>query len=181
MDVCHMILGRPWQFDANATYEGQANVYSLDWKGKRLRLLPHNADSVGKDDKGKAAAYLVSGHILLQSLPEDVPVLALVAADNHKHQDLHAVPEAVNQLLAEFADIGPTELPAHLPPLRTIQHQIDLIPGASLPNLPPYRMSPKEHAILQDIMDDLLKRKLIQHSLSLCTVPALIVPKKDGQ
>ncbi|XP_020691127.1 uncharacterized protein LOC110105819 [Dendrobium catenatum] len=29
-DVCHLILGRPWQFDAGVTYDGRANVYSLD-------------------------------------------------------------------------------------------------------------------------------------------------------
>jgi hypothetical protein len=27
MDACHMILGRPWQFDMDATYKGRDNVY----------------------------------------------------------------------------------------------------------------------------------------------------------
>jgi hypothetical protein len=36
----------------------------------------------------------------------------------------------------------PSEIPAGLPPIREIEHQIDLIPiisGASLPNHAPYR------------------------------------------
>ena len=41
-------------------------------------------------------------------------------------------------------------------------------------------MSPHEHNILQGIVDDLLEKQLIRASLSPCTVPAMLVPKKDG-
>jgi hypothetical protein len=35
--------------------------------------------------------------------------------------------------LQEFKDIFPTEIPSELPPLRGIEHEIDLILDASLP------------------------------------------------
>jgi hypothetical protein len=44
------------------------------------------------------------------------------------------LPRAITNLLQEFKNIFPTEIPLGLPPLRRIEHQIDLIPGASLSN-----------------------------------------------
>jgi hypothetical protein len=40
MDACHVLLGRPWQFDKRSTHEGRSNVYSLWYKGKRHVLRP---------------------------------------------------------------------------------------------------------------------------------------------
>ena len=47
----------------------------------------------------------------------------------------------LSSLLQEFHDVFPDELPPGLPPLRGIEHRIDLIPGAPLPNKAPYRVN----------------------------------------
>jgi hypothetical protein len=44
------------------------------------------------------------------------------------------LPRAIINLLQEFKDVFPTEIPPGQPPSRGIEHQIDLILGASLPN-----------------------------------------------
>jgi hypothetical protein len=55
-----------------------------------------------------------------------------------------SLPLAVANLLQEYMDVFPQDVLPGLPPIRGIEHQIDLIPGASLPNHAPYRTNPKK-------------------------------------
>ena len=43
--VCHLMFGRPWQFDINATREGRSNYYYFMHKGVKhvLKLMPKSA------------------------------------------------------------------------------------------------------------------------------------------
>src|SRR3954470_22380970 len=50
-----------------------------------------------------------------------------------------SLPPPIANLLQEYEDVFPAEMPPGLPPIRGIEHQIDLIPGATLPNRAPYR------------------------------------------
>jgi hypothetical protein len=90
------------------------------------------------------------------------------------------IPKTMRSMLEEFQDIMPTEMPEGLPPMRDIQHYIDLVPRASLSNFPHYRMSPKENVILQEQVNGLIRKGHLQERVSPCDVPALLVPKKDG-
>ncbi|PKU85169.1 RNA-directed DNA polymerase [Dendrobium catenatum] len=180
MDVCHVILGRPWQFDTGVIYDGRMNTYAFDWKGRKLRLLPNTAPDNIPKAKDKAAFHLVTGAMLMTQRKRE-EVFAIVVTDTPPTTNVSPPPQAITELLLQFADIMPDELPAGLPQTRPIQHQIDLIPGANLPNLPHYKMSPREHDILQERVEELLRKQLIQPSLSPCAVPALLVPKKDNQ
>ena len=50
--------------------------------------------------------------------------------------NLDDFPDEVKTFLDEYADIIVDEFPNELPPVRSISHHIELIPGAILPNKP---------------------------------------------
>ncbi|KAL5719734.1 hypothetical protein ACHQM5_012479 [Ranunculus cassubicifolius] len=40
MDACHLLLGRPWQFDREVLHNGRQNTYSLVTNKKKITLTP---------------------------------------------------------------------------------------------------------------------------------------------
>ena len=78
-----------------------------------------------------------------QAMQEKKMVFMLITRE--KKQGDNNSPMELSDLLNEFQDIMPAEIPNQLPPMREIQHAIDLIPGSTLPNVPHYRMSPTEN------------------------------------
>nr|KYP72095.1 Transposon Ty3-I Gag-Pol polyprotein [Cajanus cajan] len=92
-----------------------------------------------------------------------------------------SLPLEVKNLLKEFDDVFPSEGPVGLPPFRGIEHQMDLVPGASLPNRPAYRTKLQETKKIEKQVQELLDKGWIQKSLSPCAVPVILVPKKDGK
>jgi hypothetical protein len=91
-----------------------------------------------------------------------------------------AIPSVAVSLMQEFDDVFPEDIPNGLPPLRGIEHQIDLVPGASIPNHPAYISNPEETKELQRQVDELMMKGYIRESMSPCAVPVLLLPKKDG-
>jgi hypothetical protein len=63
MDVYHIRLGRPWQYDRKAIHDGRGNIYSLDKDGKKHVLLPLK-DKASKSELGPSI-FSMSGKGLL--------------------------------------------------------------------------------------------------------------------
>ena len=54
-----------------------------------------------------------------------------------------SVPDGVKRVLQEFQNVMPDQLPKVLPPRRTVDHEIELLPGVKPPTKGPYHMAPQ--------------------------------------
>ena len=132
-----------------------------------------------KEEKNKKVSVFAKKKEVESALIAREQLLVLMYKDVYFTNDLNSsLPYEVVCLLQEFVDVFPEEIPYGLPPSRGIEHQIDFIPGASLPNRPAYRSSPEEEKEIQRQVDEFLQKGFLRGSLSPC--PVILVPKKDG-
>jgi hypothetical protein len=203
------LLGHPWEFDTDAIHHGRDNKYTLVHKGKKITLLPLTlnemvqcdraiADTAKRESKiqhdqiappSSSNAIKLKCHTMLAIQP-DLFILTTVDAPYHAlmcRQVLFSLdditmplPRTITNLMQEFKDIFPTEIPPGLPHFRGIEHQIDLIPGATLPNRVAYMTNLEETKEIQRQAQELLDHGYVRESLSPCAVHVILVPKKNG-
>ncbi|XP_019085452.1 PREDICTED: uncharacterized protein LOC109126390 [Camelina sativa] len=188
MQASHLLLGSPWQFDKRTSHCATPTNILLCMITSVICLKPLSPTQVcemqsklSKDPDAKMN-FLITASVVRRSLSDSAcQVLLMVFKDDvsadHEQDD---VPAVIKSLLRRYQDIFPEELPHGLPPLRGIDHQIDLLPSAQLPNRPAYRVNPEEAKELERQVADLMKQGYLRESLSPCAVPVLLVPKKDG-
>ncbi|MFS7973284.1 putative nucleotidyltransferase, Ribonuclease H [Helianthus anomalus] len=174
MDACHILLGRPWQYDRRVKHDGFKNTYAFQKDGFNIILAPLDTRKIG------TKALILTKSALLDFTKHAAPpfMYALVIAE--ENTTVAQTPPEVEHLIREFSDVFPEDIPAGLPLVREIQHCIDFVPGVVIPNKPAYRMNPTEFEELQRQANELLEKGLIRESMSPCAVPALLVPKHGG-
>nr|GEZ04291.1 putative reverse transcriptase domain-containing protein [Tanacetum cinerariifolium] len=150
MDACHLLLGRPWEYDRNTTHNERANTYSFLFDGVKITLMPNKP----KELVNKPTGTLLTLSQFQDKLKMGDDVLVLIGKEVAKDSD---IPEATIPLLKLFSDVFPDELPDGLPPLHDIQHHIDLKSGRGT-----------------------IFKVYICESMSPSVVPALLTLKKDG-
>jgi hypothetical protein len=157
------------------------DTYTLEKNGRTHMLLPIKDKEVKPE--GRNIVLLMSGKELLTEVKkkEDPQFFVVrkprIVLTSTRVDDFLG---EIQKLLEEFADIMVDELPRSLPPMRSVSHHIDLIPGASLPNKSAYRLTLQENEEVKKQVQDLLDKGLVRESLSSCVVPTVLSPKKDG-
>ncbi|RDX76571.1 hypothetical protein CR513_43419, partial [Mucuna pruriens] len=90
------------------------------------------------------------------------------------------MPVGEDKLLKEFQDVFLKDLLYGLPPLQGIEHHIDLILGATLPNRASYRTNLEKTKEIQKHVAKLIEKGWVRESMSPCGMPIILVPKNDG-
>ncbi|XP_070046592.1 uncharacterized protein [Nicotiana tomentosiformis] len=249
MQACHILLGRPWQYDRNVFHDGRKNRYSLELNGRKFTLAPLSPSQVFEDQKRlretmgkprggikseleekekkggqelekkrdgrekeregnnlreeikrglnekieslgerkeakeiKKERFYIKAKECLNARKEGLPIILLTYKEVLINSELltSSLPSSISSLLQDFEDVFPEDIPNGLPPLRGIEHQIDFVPGSQIPNRPAYRSNPEETKELQRQVEELLEKDFVRESMSPCSVPVLLVPKKDG-
>ena len=133
MDACHLLLGRPWQFDKDAILHGKSNTYSFKLKGKAYTLTPLLPSQVkpiqplaGEGNTSEKALFFSETQVE-RSINKGKIVLALFVLEKGEGETpLHPLAQP---LIQDFCDVFSDDLPPGLPPVRGIEHHIDLLPG----------------------------------------------------
>lgn len=140
MDATHLLLGRPWQFDVDATHRGRLNQYIIKVDDSKVALVPLPLEASSSSEKPNLLIQPQAA--FTRELNLEAQGLTLLVKEVTQSRKVY-VPKAVEELLSNFSRIT-DDVQHSLAPHRSVDHRIDLLPGASLPNLPHYRLSPGE-------------------------------------
>jgi hypothetical protein len=77
MDVCHLLLGRPWPYDRNVIHDGKMNTYTLEKNGRTHMLLPIKDKEV-KSEVSNTVLLMSGKEILTEVKKKEEPQFLVV-------------------------------------------------------------------------------------------------------
>lgn len=115
-------------------------------------------------------------------------VAAITPEDYEKFYDkikkdpptLKELEEEIHPLFRHWVKMFNPQEANKLPPNRSIDHAIDLVPGAIPPAKKAYGVSRQEGEVIKAYIEDMKGKKYIRNSTSQYAAPTLIVKKPDG-
>jgi hypothetical protein len=105
MDVCHLLLGRLWQYDKNMIHDGRKNTYTLEKNGRTHMLLP-TKDKEVKTEMSNTVLHMSGKEIIKEvKKKEDTQYIMVrkpkIVLTSTRIDDL---PEKIQELLEDFVD-----------------------------------------------------------------------------
>lgn len=121
MSVCHVLLGRPWQYDLKSVHDGFSNIYIIRHERKltdRRPLPPHRSLPPTKDTK---VIQLVTKRECSREIQLEGRMY-LLFSKICENWDSEPKDPQLQALLLEFCDLFAEDLSEGLPPLIGIEH-----------------------------------------------------------
>ncbi|GJR51741.1 putative reverse transcriptase domain-containing protein [Tanacetum coccineum] len=188
------LLGHPFNIDLMPIDLGSFDIIiGMDWLAKnhamivcdeKIVRIPYGNEILivqgDKSDKEKKSTLSIISCVKAQKYMEKGCQLFLAQVtvkenkDESKEKRLEDVPT-----VRDFPEVFPEDLPG-LPPIRQVEFQIDLVPGAAPVARAPYRLAPSEMEELSTQLQELSDKGFIRPSSSPWGAPVLFVKKKDG-
>ncbi|GJW49707.1 putative reverse transcriptase domain-containing protein [Tanacetum coccineum] len=181
-----ILLNQPFEIDLMTIKLGSFDVViGMDWLSKyhariicheKVVHIPFDGETlIIRGDRSKTRLSLISCIKTERYISMGYQVfVAQVMEKKSDEKRLEDIP-----VVREFPKVFPEDLPG-LPPVRQVEFQIDLIPGAAPVARAPYRLAPLEMQELSDQLQELADRGFIRPSTSPWGAPVLFVKKKDG-
>jgi len=100
MDVCHILLGRPWQYDRKVTHDGVLNCYKFEKDGVRHTLVPIREEKEAAE-VNEPKALLMSGKQFLKQIENSEMNYAVVRKTRTVllHTEITDLPIEIKQML----------------------------------------------------------------------------------
>ncbi|GJW46535.1 putative reverse transcriptase domain-containing protein [Tanacetum coccineum] len=188
------LLGHPFNIDLMPIYWGSFDVIiGMDWLAKnhavivcdeKIVRIPYGNKILivqgDKSDKEKKSTLSIISCVKAQKYMEKGCQLFLAQVtmkenkDKSKEKRLEDVPT-----VWDFPEVFPKDLPG-LPPIRQVEFQIDLVPGAAPVARAPYRLAPSEMEELSTQLQELSDKGFIRPSSPPWGALVLFVKNKDG-
>ncbi|XP_074298103.1 uncharacterized protein LOC141628919 [Silene latifolia] len=168
---CEMVLGIQWL--------ASLGPVSWDFKELRMEFLYREKKVVLRGVKGGNCYWLNGEKMRKNCMNGQIFALQVQPAENTSTGLNHMTSsEVIEEVLKEFPDVF--EEPTTLPPHRSHDHQIHLIPGTAPINVRPYRYPVIQKDAIEQITKEMLESGVVQHSQSPFSSPVVLVKKKDG-
>ncbi|GJW72988.1 putative reverse transcriptase domain-containing protein [Tanacetum coccineum] len=181
-----ILLNQPFEIDLMPIKLGSFDVViGMDWLSKyhariicdeKVVHIPIDGETlIIRGDQSKTRLSLISCIKTERYISRGYQVfVAQVMEKKSDEKRLEDIP-----VVREFLEVFPEDLPG-LPPVRQVEFQINLMPGAAPIARAPYRLAPSEMQELSNQLQELADRGFIRPSTSPWGAPVLFVKKKDG-